>query len=413
MNTHSLDWAKAEAAYVRYNRRRSQRFTTQPVSALHRWVLVPLIATAIFWTLMSSTCLGQSSDVSTFTMSTPATVSPTDAFANLEQAANSSASQLGILRMLVKATAPSVAHIEAKKTKTKDNDKSSPARPAVIEEAGSGVVVRHRGRLFVVTNYHVIEGADAKNIQIEVGDHAMRPTDIRHDKDSDISVMLLGSESLQAARLGNSDDVEIGDYVVAIGSPFGLSHSVSHGIISAKNRHDLELGPQGVKYQDFFQTDASINPGNSGGPLFNLKGEVIGVNTAIASNSGGSDGIGFSIPINMTMRIVTDLIDLGYVKRGFLGVSMDGSFSSQMALDMGLDRSHGALVSAVTPGTPAAKAGVVENDLIIEFGGRLVQNDSHLVTLVSLAQVGETIPMKLIRAKQTVDVEIIIRERNE
>jgi serine protease Do len=138
------------------------------------------------------------------------------------------------------------------------------------------------------------------------------------------------------------------------------------------------------KYQDFFQTDASINPGNSGGPLFNLDGEVIGLNTAIASNSGGSDGIGFAIPINMVMRIVTDLIDVGYVKRGFLGVSMDGSFSPSKALDMGFDRGHGALISAVTPGSPADLAGLRENDLVIEFNGRKVLNDSHLVTLAEL-----------------------------
>jgi serine protease Do len=406
MNTHRLDWAKFEMAWPRQTQGRFLRATRYRLSASHHWFLVLGISAAV-WALMSSTCWGQVAETSTLTVST------SDPFASLEQTANDSAAQLGILRMLVKATGPSVAHIEAKKTKGKDDEKSSSARASFIEEAGSGVVIRHRGRFFVVTNYHVIEGADVKNIQIEVGDKAMRPTDIRHDKDSDISVMLLGTESLQPARLGDSDNVEIGDYVVAIGSPFGLSHSVSHGIISAKNRHDLELGPQGVKYQDFFQTDASINPGNSGGPLFNLKGEVIGVNTAIASNSGGSDGIGFSIPINMAMRIVTDLIDLGYVKRGFLGVTMDGSFSSQMALEMGLDRSHGALVSAITPGTPAAQAGVVKDDLIIEFGGRLVQNDSHLVTLVSLAQIGDKIPVKLIRAKQLVDVEVVIRERDE
>lgn len=324
-----------------------------------------------------------------------------------------SAREFGMLRLLVKSTSPNVAHIEAKKTRTRNNDNSYSARAAMIEEAGSGVVIKYRGRNFVVTNYHVIEGAELGNIQVVIEDFAYRATDVRHDKDADVSVLLMESESLTPARLGNSDEVEIGDYVVAIGSPFGLSHSVSQGIISARSRHDLELGPQGVKYQDFFQTDASINPGNSGGPLFNLDGEVIGLNTAIASNSGGSDGIGFAIPINMVMRIVTDLIDVGYVKRGFLGVSMDGSFSPGKALEMGFNRGHGALISAVTPGSPAGLAGLRENDLVIEFNGRKVLNDSHLVTLVSLAKIGEKVPLKALRKTEEVTLTVEIREKAE
>lgn len=324
---------------------------------------------------------------------------------------NRSAREFGMLRLLVKSASPAVAHIEAKKTRTRNNDNSYSARAAMIEEAGSGVVIKYRGRNFVVTNYHVIEGAELGNIQVVVEDLAYRATDVRHDKDADVSVLLMESEALTAARLGNSDEVEIGDYVVAIGSPFGLSHSVSQGIISARSRHDLELGPQGVKYQDFFQTDASINPGNSGGPLFNLDGEVIGLNTAIASNSGGSDGIGFAIPINMVMRIVTDLVDIGYVRRGFLGVSMDGSFSPSKALEMGFNRGHGALISAVTPGSPADLAGLRENDLVVEFNGRKVLNDSHLVTLVSVARIGEKVPLKAMRKTEAVTLTVEIREK--
>lgn len=319
----------------------------------------------------------------------------------------------GMLRLLVKSASPAVAHIEAKKTRSRNSDNSYSARVAVVEEAGSGVVIRYRNRNFVVTNYHVIEGAELDNIQIVIEDYAYRATDVRHDKDSDISVLLMESDKLLPAQLGDSDQVEIGDNVVAIGSPFGLSHSVSQGIISAKYRHDLELGPQGVKYQDFFQTDASINPGNSGGPLFNLDGEVIGMNTAIASNSGGSDGIGFAIPINMVMRIVTDLVDLGYVKRGYLGVSMDGNFSPRKALEMGFNRGHGALVSAVTPGSPADDAGIKENDLVIEFNGRKVLDDSHLVTQVSLVRLGEKVPLKLLRKSEELTLTIEIREKSE
>jgi serine protease Do len=140
---------------------------------------------------------------------------------------------------------------------------------------------------------------------------------------------------------------------------------------------------------------------------------VIGLNTAIASNSGGSDGIGFAIPINMVMRIVTDLVDVGYVKRGFLGVSMDGSFSPRKALEMGFNRGHGALISAVTPGGPADDAGIKENDLVIEFNGRKVLDDSHLVTQVSLSKLGDKVPVKLLRKSEEVTLTVEIREKSE
>ena len=211
--------------------------------------------------------------------------------------------------------------------------------------------------------------------------------------------------------MGNSDQIEIGDFVVAVGSPFGLSHSVSYGIISAQHRHDLDLGPQGVRYQDFFQTDAAINPGNSGGPLINLKGEVIGINTAIASNSGGSDGIGFSIPINMAMRVVGDLIDYGRVRRGFLGVSLDSRYSYSKATSLGLDLAYGALVTAVTPGSPASNSQFKVGDVILEYDGSQVDSDSQLVTKVSLTKVNSKVPVKVFRAGRYYMLDVVIRDR--
>jgi serine protease Do len=224
-------------------------------------------------------------------------------------------------------------------------------------------------------------------------------------------VILLEDKPFQAAKIGDSDLVDVGEFVVAIGSPFGLEHSVSYGIISAKNRHDLELGPQGVKYQDFFQTDASINPGNSGGPLFNLSGDVIGINTAIASNSGGSDGIGFSIPINMAMRIVTDLIDYGYVRRGFLGVSLSNDFDGEKAMRLGLDQAYGAEVSAVNPNSPAAKAQIQVGDVVLKVGTKKVASDSHLVTLISLAPIGSQEKLSIVRQGKTMELPVTIEQR--
>ncbi|MEZ6093912.1 MAG: trypsin-like peptidase domain-containing protein [Pirellulaceae bacterium] len=297
-------------------------------------------------------------------------------------------SSLNLLKKLVKVTAPSVAHIEARKPRQSSTKNDSAAKVAMIEEAGSGVVVEYRDRTFVITNYHVIEGADTGNISVAIEEHLYNVVDVRHDRESDISVILLKDKLEAAAEIGDSSEVEVGEFVVAIGSPFGLEHSVSYGIISAMHRHDLELGPQGVRYQDFFQTDASINPGNSGGPLFDLSGRVIGINTAIASNSGGSDGIGFSIPINMAMRIVTDLIDHGYVRRGFLGVSLSSDFDAQRAMQLGLEKAYGAEVSAINADSPAAKAKIQVGDVIMQVGNNKVLNDSHLVTLVSLLPIG-------------------------
>lgn len=305
-----------------------------------------------------------------------------------------------LLKRLIKAVRPSVAHIEARK-----EQKSSPTsrrddsrRPVMIEEAGSGVVVEYGRRFYVITNYHVIENCRPGDVRIEIDGRLHYPSRLIHDRETDLSVIALGTTDFVAARMGNSSKLEIGDFVVAVGSPFGLSHSVSYGIVSAMGRHDLELGPQGVRYQNFIQTDAAINPGNSGGPLMNLRGEVIGINTAIASNSGGNDGIGFSIPINMAMRIAEDLINYGQVNRGFLGVSLDARYSFEKAKSLGLEYANGALVSAITPNSPAADAGLQTGDVILEINGDPVIDDSQFVTKVSLLTIGSIADIKLYRS---------------
>ncbi|MEO1009630.1 MAG: trypsin-like peptidase domain-containing protein, partial [Planctomycetota bacterium] len=170
---------------------------------------------------------------------------------------------------------------------------------------------------------------------------------------------------LTPARLGDSNGLEIGDPVLAFGSPFGLSHSVTRGIISAKGRYNLDLGDGEVELQNFLQTDAAINPGNSGGPLVNLRGRVIGLNTAIASSSGGNEGIGFSIPINLATRIAEQLIENGQTTRGWLGVEFDDRFNEQRARSAGLPRLAGALVERVFRGSPAERAAVREGDILL------------------------------------------------
>jgi serine protease Do len=347
-------------------------------------------------------------------------LSPTSArdamYKRLAEEESALSRQYSLLKNLVKTVAPSVAHIEAKKRQKANatsSGTSNARRPVVIEEAGSGVVIQHRNRYYVITNFHVIEDSGLNDIRVEVAGRIYFPSRLIHDRETDLSVIALSKTDLTPCRLGNSDLVEIGDFAVAVGSPFGLSHSVSYGIISAKNRHDLDLGPQGVRFQNFMQTDAAINPGNSGGPLINLRGEIIGINTAIASNSGGNDGIGFSIPINMAMRIVTDLIDYGSVQRGFLGVSLDANYSYEKAAGLGLNVAYGALVSAVTPKSPAANADLRVGDVILEFDGRRVNNDSQLVTKVSLAKIDAKVPVKIFRRGEIMTINTAVRRRSE
>ena len=355
----------------------------------------------------------QTGTQATLTSRTEAQPSRDALYKDLEAQAASLEQHYKLIKQIVRTVQPTVAHIEAKKRQSANSsDKDgSDQRVVVVEEAGAGVVIQYRGRTYVITNYHVIESSGISDIRIESDGIVYYPTRAIHDRATDLSVLEVDKRGLTPAKLGDSRQAEMGDFVVAVGSPFGLSHSVSYGIVSALHRHDLELGPQGVKYQDFIQTDAAINPGNSGGPLMNLRGEVIGINTAIASNSGGNDGIGFAIPINMVMRIVSDLVDFGEVKRGFLGVSLDHRYGSERAKQLGLDRSYGALITSITPNSPAATSELRVGDVVLEYNNRRVQNDSHLVTRVSLSPIGEEVPLQIFRrgSFQTVFVKITDR----
>ena len=205
-----------------------------------------------------------------------------------------------------------------------------------FEETGSGVIVRgdKNPGLYVLTNHHVVEGGKSSKIRIFLHDgRTLSPERIWSDAKADIAVLKLDRDDLPAARLGNSDTAVVGTWVLALGSPFGLMHSVSQGIISARGRHMDEL--QDVENQDFLQTDAAINPGNSGGPLVNMKGEVIGINNSIASNGGGNEGVGFSIPINLARWIMNELIAHGHVTRGALGVDLQPNFRQEDADEPG------------------------------------------------------------------------------
>ena len=315
--------------------------------------------------------------------------------------------QGNILKTVVKLVGPTVVHIEAEK------EERTYGASRRVEEAGSGVIVEMKGKYYVLTNRHVIKDARLAEIQINMADNRqIHPLKVWSDAGTDIAVMAINTERLVAARLGDSSKVEIGDFVLAVGSPFGLSQSVTYGIISAKGRRDLELGDDGVKYQDFFQTDAAINPGNSGGPLISLRGEVIGINAAIASNHGGNEGVGFTIPINMVMSVARQLVENGEVVRAFLGVRLDHDFTSQTATRLGLPGRQGALITGITPGTPAESAKLSVNDVVLQFNQVAVEDDDHLINMVGLTEVGTEIPVTVLRNRERIQLKVRVGDRS-
>ena len=315
--------------------------------------------------------------------------------------------QAAQLRRLTQLVRPTVVHIDTRKPALRPrNGKASE------QEAGSGVIAEIAGRKVVITNRHVINRADLDNITIRLDDaRELRPLRTWSDAAADIAVLEIEGEGLEAARLAEQDPVQIGDTVLAVGSPFGLSHSVTLGIVSALGRRDLDLGEEGVRFQDFIQTDAAINPGNSGGPLVNLRGEVVGLNTCIASNSGGFEGIGFAIPIRMVMFAARQLVETGVVTRAYLGVKLDPTFTQKSAQRLGLVRAVGAHVKEVTKGSPADAAGIRVDDVIVEFDGTGVEDDDHLVSLVSMTPTDNTVTLVVFRDQARVTLRMPVASR--
>ena len=313
------------------------------------------------------------------------------------------------LRRLASLLKPTVVHIDATKRLAR------PRSGRVTEdEAGSGVIVELAGRTVVITNRHVVNGADLDAIAVRLDDgREFMPRRSWSDAGTDIAVLELEGDDLPAARVAEGDTLQIGDTVLAIGSPFGLAHSVTLGIVSAKGRRDLELGEGAVRFQDFIQTDAAINPGNSGGPLVNLRGEVVGLNTAIASNSGGSEGIGFAIPMPMVMFVAEQLVAHGSVARAYLGVALDRDFTADEAGRLGMLRPVGARVEAVTVGAPAAKAGVRPDDVVLEFDARPIEDDDHLMSVVGMTAVDRTVKVVIFRNRERIELEIPVARRTD
>jgi serine protease Do len=315
-----------------------------------------------------------------------------------------------LLAKIARLAGPSVVHIQS--------ERQVPRR-GLVEETGSGVIMTSNSApgMYVVTNSHVVVDAKLENITIHLSDATvLHPTQVWTDRKTDVAVLKLGRTDLTAARWGDSDALDIGHMVMAVGSPFGLSQSITLGIISAKGRRSLELGEEsGVVNKDFLQTDAAINPGNSGGPLIDLQGQVVGINTAIASNSGGNEGIGFSIPSTLARSVMEQLISNGRVARAYLGVKLDPRFDGAKARRLSLEKARGALVTSIEANSPASRANLQIDDVILTFNGIEVLDENHLINLVSLtpATKEQKVRITLWRGGKLVAVDVGLVEKDD
>ncbi len=264
---------------------------------------------------------------------------------------------------------------------------------------GSGFIIDREG--YIVTNNHVVENADEIRVKL-AGGKEFEAKVIGRDPKTDLALIKIkGSADLQPLTMGNSDDLKVGSWVVAVGSPFGLEQTVTAGIVSAKGR-TIGAGP----YDNFIQTDASINPGNSGGPLINTRGEVVGINTAIMASG---QGIGFAIPVNMAKSVVPQLKDKGKVTRGWLGVSIQ-EVTPELAQSFGIKEKQGALVGEVIKESPAEKAGIEQGDVIVEFDGKPIKESRDLPQIVAATPIGKSVSVKLFRNGKTISKELRVGE---
>jgi Do/DeqQ family serine protease len=319
------------------------------------------------------------------------------------------------LAPMLKHVTPAVVNVATRGTVQEQNPLANdpffrrffdlPNRPLEREfqAAGSGVIVDAKNG-YIITNAHVIENAKEITVQL-LDNRSLKATVVGSDEGSDIAVLKVPAQNLVQIPIADSDLLEVGDFVVAIGNPFGLGHTVTSGIISALGRSGIN--PEG--YEDFVQTDASINPGNSGGALVNLNGQLVGINSAILSRTGGNIGIGFAIPSNMMKTVMQQLIKYGEVRRGVLGVNIQ-TLSPDIADSLGLGNTQGALVSQVVDGSAAEKAGIKAGDVITAVNGKPVRDAAGLRNAIGLLRIGDKIDVSLIRDGQPRRVTAVIGE---
>jgi len=284
-----------------------------------------------------------------------------------------------------------------------DQNPHSPVPKEHKEQSlGSGVIVSEDG--YIVTNNHVIEKAQEIKVMLS-NKKDYKAKLIGADPKTDIAVIKIDAKGLTALPWGNSDKLKVGEIVFAIGNPFGLNQTVTMGVISAVGRANVGI----ADYEDFIQTDAAINPGNSGGALLSARGELVGINTAIVSRTGGYQGIGFAVPSSMVKQVMESLIKFKKVPRGWLGVSIQ-EVTSDLAEEFGVKDLKGALVSGVMKGSPAEKAGIRQGDVVLQYNGRVVEDTGHLRNMVSQTAKGTTVTVKVLRQKKEIEIAVVVAE---
>jgi Do/DeqQ family serine protease len=351
----------------------------------------------------------------------PALIAPQPALA-AASAPSADAAPMPSLAPMVKRVSPAVVNIATRGTVKEEPGQRNPllddpffrrffdappdSKPRQFQSAGSGVIVDAKNG-YIITNHHVVENATEITITL-LDNRTFSAVVVGTDEGADIAVLQAKQPNLVAMNLGDSSRLEVGDYVVAIGNPFGLQHTVTAGIVSALGR--TGINPDG--YEDFIQTDASINPGNSGGALVNLRGELVGINSAILSRSGGNIGIGFAIPVNMAKGVMDQLIKYGQVKRGVLGVNIYG-VTPDIAKEFGLSESSGALVAGVAQGSAAERAGIKTGDIITSINGVPMKDAGELRNTIGMLRVGDKVEIGLLRDGKPRKVTALIAERSD
>ncbi|MDH3615701.1 MAG: DegQ family serine endoprotease [Gammaproteobacteria bacterium] len=319
------------------------------------------------------------------------------------------------LAPLVEAASPAVVNIRVSQTISRSNPfgddafrrffgiPDAPGGTREVASAGSGVIVdAERG--YILTNHHVVANADA--IQISLIDGEILDAEIvGSDPATDIAVIKVEADGLTDMPIGNSEGARVGDFVIAIGNPFGLGHTVTSGIISALSRTGISRDG----YEDFIQTDASINPGNSGGALVNMKGELIGINSAIISRSGGNVGIGFAVPTEIASSIMGQILDFGEIRRGLLGVGIQ-TIDAEMAKALDADVESGALITNIVPESAAEEAGLEVGDIIVEVNDKKVDDASELRNMIGLMRTGDEVAIKYVRNSKTRSTNALLGE---
>ncbi|WP_027966510.1 Do family serine endopeptidase [Halomonas halocynthiae] len=278
-----------------------------------------------------------------------------------------------------------------------------PSRQRMLSSLGSGVIVSDDG--YVLTNHHVVNDADQIQVALRDGRKTLAEV-IGTDPESDLAVLRIDLENLPVIKLTDSSQTAVGDISLAIGNPFGFGQTVTMGIISATGRNHLGL----TAYEDFIQTDAAINPGNSGGALINPEGSLVGINTAIFSRTGGSQGIGFAIPTNLARSILEEIITQGRVIRGWLGIEAQELYP-ELAASFGLEDHAGVIIAGVAPGGPADKAGLLPGDIILEINGSSTIDPSRTMTDIAAVKPGSQIPISIIRGGERMDTTLDVAER--